>query len=73
MFFRGCPKNGQDNHSNAKVAFDDVGATSRGGMDPVEVVENVGKLFRCETTSIDNLLQIVVLLAHPHAPLHGNG
>jgi hypothetical protein len=47
VFLRLSP-NGQDNHNDAKVAFDDVGATSRGGMDPVEVVENVGKSFVVE-------------------------
>jgi hypothetical protein len=64
---------GQDNHNEAGIAFDDVKATSRGGMDSIKVVEKGGKSSCCETTRVDNHSQIVVLLAHPHVSLHEMG
>jgi hypothetical protein len=72
-FSQRSSQNGQDNHNKAGMTFDDIKATLRGGLDLVEVVKNNGKSFRCQMTKFDDPLQVVVLLAHAHVPLHGNG
>jgi hypothetical protein len=39
-------QNGQHNYDDPKVTFTEVKATSRGTIDPLEVVENNGESFR---------------------------
>jgi hypothetical protein len=52
-------QNGQHNYDEAKVTFTEVKATSKGTIDPLEVVENNGELFRRDATDLTIFLQIV--------------